>query len=694
MPLAYFANKVGGISSIVISSDTSSLEEEFEELCKGIECSMDFKKSITQIDSRYYNHLDESNKFFIVDDYCNLPQTIQKWKNYALSNELFLIIVSSPYLLRDYFVDNLDILVEDNEFYTELLPKGGLSKHEKAFMLLLCLSLNELKKDEIDLEDVSREHIANFISENIENIEMHLSDIHVVLRREFNGESYEENIYYSISQKEYSPQIHYYVFETTQHEELGMCLEDDIFHKYNKGMLITLSSRAYRIEEFNHKKRKIIVEFIPTTKIPYYHITKEISLDDVNNANKEVLFNIEKRNIHLHTSYNNIDFHCEMSEYEEIDSHVKTNINERSVHAYHNKRALFLEFSRPEGFSEYFKNAFIYLITEVFKVYFPQHYHLLGIKEQITEDDRIFKFCILEMSKINYHILSTIIEKKYFNKILMLMQDVISWSRENNKPLAYGIYKEEATNMDFTTLSTFLSAYLLNSNEITLNRYKKKSSETKSPYDNIDEVHHNCDFCGVSLPIGEFERLSDGRERCTICSKSTAHKKNVHPKNMLKEVLQYLEHTYKISIDPNVDIDIISSKKLHDRLGKQQIISDKFDPRAVGIAVQDGSKKFILIENEAPYFREMSVLIHELTHIWQYDNLDIEDIPDRLKILEGHAMYVELEFLNNKFPEQKKYIQNEMQRDDIYGEGYRYIRDLVENNTIKNPFMLLREKRF
>ena len=160
---------------------------------------------------------------------------------------------------------------------------------------------------------------------------------------------------------------------------------------------------------------------------------------------------------------------------------------------------------------------------------------------------------------------------------------------------------------------------------------------------------------------------------------------------MLKDAMIYLEKKYNINIDQNIDIQILSSKSFHEKIGREHIISNGYDSRAVGIAVKNGSNKSILIENEAPYFREMSVLIHELTHIWQFDNLDIDNIEDSLKVLEGHAMYVELEFLKERFPEQALYIDNESKREDVYGVGYRYIDDMLTKEGISNPFLFMKK---
>ncbi len=388
-----------------------------------------------------------------------------------------------------------------------------------------------------------------------------------------------------------------------------------------------------------------------------------------------------------------IDFHCVFYGYQEIDSAVKTILDDTPEYKYYKKRSLFLRFSRQEDFSLEFQNAFICLMHEVLKVYLPHHHHLLGIKlEENHTDSTTFSIWLLEMSKINYHILSTIIEEKYFHKIFMLMEDVILWSRENNVPLAYGIHKEEAPDMDFDSLQEFLSQYLLGDNEITMNRHKKKNLVANNKTFQVDENPHYCDFCSVLLPLGQFERLADGRERCVKCSQETAGKKNISADTMLKDAMIYLEQKYGISIDKNINIEILSSKKLHAKIGQKQIISEKFDPRAVGIAVKDAGNKYILVENEAPYFREMSVLVHELTHIWQYDNLDIEDISEKMKVLEGHATYVELEFLKDKFAEQSVYIHSESARDDIYGIGYRYIRDFLENSNNSNIFSVLKDE--
>jgi len=65
-------------------------------------------------------------------------------------------------------------------------------------------------------------------------------------------------------------------------------------------------------------------------------------------------------------------------------------------------------------------------------------------------------------------------------------------------------------------------------------------------------------------------------------------------------------------------------------------------------------------------------------------------MDDRLKIVEGHAQYVELSYIEKYFPEQYNYIEMEKARDDVYGKGYHFVVDLLAEKGNRNPFDLYR----
>lgn len=94
-----------------------------------------------------------------------------------------------------------------------------------------------------------------------------------------------------------------------------------------------------------------------------------------------------------------------------------------------------------------------------------------------------------------------------------------------------------------------------------------------------------------------------------------------------------------------------------------------------------------------------STLIHELTHCWQQDNLNIAALKRKCHkeetlrmVLEGHAMYVEIETMRKKseFEYAESLLKNVANSDDIYGKGYRWICEYLKTKALegshKTPF--------
>jgi hypothetical protein len=87
---------------------------------------------------------------------------------------------------------------------------------------------------------------------------------------------------------------------------------------------------------------------------------------------------------------------------------------------------------------------------------------------------------------------------------------------------------------------------------------------------------------------------------------------------------------------------------------------------------QDGNLK-VLIENGSPKIHTLSTLAHELTHIWQYENLDVHVLD--LEDLEGFASWVEVHMMTERGETPYAEMTKEQleRRQDENGRGYRQI---------------------
>ena len=104
----------------------------------------------------------------------------------------------------------------------------------------------------------------------------------------------------------------------------------------------------------------------------------------------------------------------------------------------------------------------------------------------------------------------------------------------------------------------------------------------------------------------------------------------------------------------------------------------KADGRVLGVAIKDRKGYTILVENGSPKLQTTMTMVHEMVHIWQYLNWDMEGIrrtygEDELEIYEGMAKWVEIQYaylIGEPAAAKREEICARV-RDDEYGRGFR-----------------------
>jgi hypothetical protein len=184
-----------------------------------------------------------------------------------------------------------------------------------------------------------------------------------------------------------------------------------------------------------------------------------------------------------------------------------------------------------------------------------------------------------------------------------------------------------------------------------------------------------CDFCGRMLPEAEFDRLEDGRERCAQC-RATAVDTVPALKKVYAEARQFLVHHLGEKIRKDVEVQFGGAAQVQEAAGRPFMPTAEFDMRSTGIARREGNDFAILVENGQPYHTTLAVIVHELTHIWQFSYLDYERMTEEhgLLLTEGHAQWAALQCLRRRglAPE---WVAAEEARADVYGHGYRMIQE-------------------
>ena len=209
---------------------------------------------------------------------------------------------------------------------------------------------------------------------------------------------------------------------------------------------------------------------------------------------------------------------------------------------------------------------------------------------------------------------------------------------------------------------------------------------------------HYCDFCGSEMTGLGYDVLGDGRERCTNCSRTAV--KNLEEFISIHDaVRRNLQTFFGIRINARVSVQMVNSKKIQRKMGNTFVPTGKMDVRALGIAVRDRNGYSILIENGTPRLQATLIMVHEMTHIWQFLNWNDKDILRRygkelnLEVYEGMAKWTEVQYayLLGEIEAGKREEMITRLRDDEYGRGFikyaaRYPLSTGPNKGEKTPF--------
>lgn len=209
---------------------------------------------------------------------------------------------------------------------------------------------------------------------------------------------------------------------------------------------------------------------------------------------------------------------------------------------------------------------------------------------------------------------------------------------------------------------------------------------------------NHCDFCFITLVGGEYERLADGRERCIRCSR-TALRSGEEFEKLFLTARRDMEAAFGISLMVPIKVRMVNAREIARRTNERFEPTPGVDARVLGFAEQNRDGYALYIENGSPRLAALSTLAHELTHIWQYRNWNVDQITQRygeehqLAVYEGMAAWAQVQFL--RFMHEDEYARRQegylRQREDEYGVGFhvfaeRYPLGLDAGGDADSPF--------
>lgn len=245
-----------------------------------------YRVSTKNINDNMSNHLlpvdhfvDEQIFSVIYDVDNNAPAMYSKWLHLGYG-ENFSIVISKPYLFRDYFNANHDYFV--------IAPFAAIQPHLcKSRLTLAIILLNMLQKAEME-EKTLREMLRYYYNEKeIISVSELIKDLFktyfsnnlasMLMTKDevvFDGEKYSHLIKYNLFQLTDSNVPSYLDIVEVKDESGNVLLDilaDLMYQNYDKGQIHSFSGRPYMIKDFDAT-------------------TKTLNVSSVNNSSNDILF--------------------------------------------------------------------------------------------------------------------------------------------------------------------------------------------------------------------------------------------------------------------------------------------------------------------------------------------------------------------------------------------------------------------
>lgn len=211
-------------------------------------------------------------------------------------------------------------------------------------------------------------------------------------------------------------------------------------------------------------------------------------------------------------------------------------------------------------------------------------------------------------------------------------------------------------------------------------RRAREASERSVAVDFVFDplIANYCDFCFAELMGGEFDVLSDGRERCIRCSR-TATRTEAQFHELFVHVRRNMDAIFEISVRTPTLVRMVNANEIARRTGEVFQPTPGVDARVLGFAAPTDEGSILYMENGAPKLAAVVTMSHELTHIWQFANWDVEGMRRKhgaatyLAIQEGMACWVQVQYLLciREFDFASRQHAQLLAREDEYGVGYR-----------------------
>ncbi|MGL6130576.1 MAG: hypothetical protein ACRCZ9_03045 [Fusobacteriaceae bacterium] len=369
----------------------------------------------------------ESNLIFVEDRNFNAPVVLRKYGSLGVEDN-FVNIISSNYLLRDYFIDNIEYFyISPIEGYT---PKIENDKFKSASYLKEILTNSSLKVSEDDIKiEIASYKNAEIASQNneIESIENEIIELFKqvynvdILKQEYlNVETKEifdeksgkflEKKFYSLSSiiKESNYFKWFENFEITSNKDsvFGLIPFDHVYQNYLPNQYHSFNGHSFNIKRIDLVNKKIDITPSSGTEKFQYRNRDSITIERYRGQNEigerkaqQKLSSSEKSEYYLDLTIQMADYSIETLGYYEFRGGINLNNEESYISLenfnhdfrrdYENGRILTAKIYKKNGViksPDKVALSLTVILSELFKTLFPGNNKYIKIFTMVDEN--------------------------------------------------------------------------------------------------------------------------------------------------------------------------------------------------------------------------------------------------------------------------------------------------------------------
>ncbi|MGL5988439.1 hypothetical protein [Cetobacterium sp.] len=354
----------------------------------------------------------KSNKniLFVEDKLCNAPVLLKKFSSLGIE-ETFVNVISENYLLRDYFVDNIDYFTSSPHYgYT---PKIESNNYKVAAYLKELLTNAHIKvsEEDIKIEMMSIESSIKNIEEELVKLFLNVYGINILKRDYLSVETqrvysvekndFEEKKFYKLS-ADISENTYFKWFENFEiidsgRKIYGVIPFEHVYQNYLKNQVHCFDGRSYSVESIDLINKKINIVPSKREKRVTYRNKDEIKIEKINSKLKNKFGTFENGNYILEKKTHSATYEIDTVGYYEFlngkNQDYRYNplesLGEKFTRDYSNGQILSISLKTKElkiRNSDAVATTLVVLLNEIFRTVFPENYRYIKIFTSVPEN--------------------------------------------------------------------------------------------------------------------------------------------------------------------------------------------------------------------------------------------------------------------------------------------------------------------